>query len=155
MPDVSYPVQMISGLPVIAAPPELDVTTADQLRAVLLETAAHGHTTVVVDMTSTQFCDSCGLSILVRAHKRALEEGGELRLVIPAGGTVHGIFTLTSLYRFIPRFGSRPEALLQRPTAPSRPSGPLPAPWPGSPGRRFGSPARRSGSPDGELRAGG
>src|SRR5437868_4831316 len=100
MPDVSYLVEMISGVPVVTAPAEIDITTADQLRLVLLEAAAHGHTTVVVDMTRTQFCDSSGLSVLARAHKRALEEGGELRLVIPAGGAVFRIFTLTSLYRF-------------------------------------------------------
>ena len=117
MPDVSYPIKMTSGVPVVTAPAEIDITTADRLRLVLLETAAHGHTTVVVDMTRTQFCDSAGLSVLVRAHKRALEEGGELRLVIPDGGAVFRIFTLTSLYRFIPRFGSLQEALLQRPAA--------------------------------------
>ena len=33
-------------------------------------------------MTRTQFCDSVGLGVLIRAHKRALEEGGELRLVV-------------------------------------------------------------------------
>jgi anti-sigma B factor antagonist len=148
MPDVSYPVEMISGMPVVAAPAELDVTTADRLRAILLDAAARGHTTVVVDMTRTQFCDSSGLSILVRAHKQALKDGGELRLVIPAGGTVHRIFTLTSLYRFIPRFGSRQEALLQRPAVPIRPSRRRPS-------AELGSPAHRSGSPDGEVRTGG
>jgi anti-anti-sigma factor len=70
-------------------------------------------------MTRTSCCDSAGLSVLVRARKRALEEGGELRLVIPPDGAVFRIFTLTSLYRFIPRFGSLTEALLQRPAAPA------------------------------------
>ena len=62
--------------------------------------------------------------VLIRAHKRALQEGGELRLVIPPGGAVSRIFTLTSLYRFIPRFASLGEALLQRPTAPDPMAGP-------------------------------
>jgi anti-sigma B factor antagonist len=122
MPDGSYPIQMIADVPVVTAPTEIYVTTAEQLRAVLMEAAAHGHTTVVVDMTRTQFCDSSGLSVLIRAHKRALEDDGELRLVIPADGPVYRLFSLTSLYRFIPRFGSLQEALLQRPAAPIRPS---------------------------------
>lgn len=88
MPDNKYPVEMISGVPVMTAPAEIDVTAAEQLRAVLLEWAGHGHATVVVDMTRTQFCDSSGPGVLVRAHKRALEEGGGLRLVIPPVGTV-------------------------------------------------------------------
>jgi anti-anti-sigma factor len=117
-------VEMISGVPVIAAPAEIDVTTADRFRLILLEATAHGHTTVVVDMTGTRFCDSSGLGVLVRAHKRALGEGGELRLVMPAGGAVCRIFALTSLYSFIPHFDSLQEALLQRPAIPIRPSRP-------------------------------
>ena len=121
MYDSENPVEMIGGVPVVAAPAEIDAITAEQLRAVLLEAVSHGHTTVVVDMTRTQFCDSSGLSVLIRAHKRALEEGGKLRLVIPPDGAVSRIFTLTSLYRFIPRFGSLKEALRQRPAAPILP----------------------------------
>lgn len=115
MPDVSYPVTMIGGVPVVAAPAEIDVTTAEQLRTVLLLAASDGHPTVVVDMTRTRFCDSAGLNVLARAHRRALEEGGELRLVMPVGGAVHRVFTMTSLYYFVPRFGSLPEALLEGP----------------------------------------
>ncbi len=131
MPDVSYPIEMMSGVPVVTAPAEIDVTTADQLRQVLLEAASRGHTTIVVDMTRTEFCDSSGLGVLIRAHKRALEEGGELRLVIPAHGAVFRIFTLTSLHRFIPRFDSLPEALLERPAAPIRASCSPPPDGPG------------------------
>jgi len=117
MHDSHDSVEMINGVPVVVGPAEIDVTTAEQLRSVLLEAASHGHTTIVVDMTRTRFCDSCGLSVLVRAHKRAFGEGGELRLVIPPDGTVFRIFALTSLYRFIPRFDSLTEALLPRPSA--------------------------------------
>ena len=102
---------MISGVPVVTGPAGIDVTNADQLRTALLDAAAHGHVTVVVDMTRTGFCDSAGLHVLIRAHKRALEEGGEVRLVVPAGGAGSRIFTLTSLHLFVPRFGSLPEAL--------------------------------------------
>lgn len=124
MPDGAYPVEMIVGVPVVRAPAEIDTASAAQLRAVLMTAAGHGHTTVVVDMTRTQFCDSSGLGVLVRAHKQALADGGELRLVIPEDGAVDRIFTLTSLYRFIPRFGSVQEAVLQRPaTAIRSPAG--------------------------------
>ena len=113
MADVGYPVEMISGVPVVTAHTEIDVTTADQLRLALLEAVGRGHTTIVVDMTRTGFCDSSGLRVLVQAHKRALEEGGELRLVMPTQGAVFRIFTLTSLHLFIPRFDSLDAALPQ------------------------------------------
>lgn len=60
----------------VAAPAEIDTTTAGQLRAVLFEWQTQGYTTVVVDLTGTQFCDSTGLRELVWAHKRAVADGG-------------------------------------------------------------------------------
>jgi anti-sigma B factor antagonist len=122
MPDGRYPIEMITGVPVVTAPNEIDVTTAEQLHAVLLEAAAHGHTTFVVDMTRTQFCDSAGFGVLVRAHLQARKEGGQVRLVFPADGAVYRLFALTSLYRLIPRFGSLSEALPQRSDAAIRSS---------------------------------
>jgi hypothetical protein len=43
MHDSKNPVEMIGGLPVVAAPAEMDATTAEELRAVLLEAASQGH----------------------------------------------------------------------------------------------------------------
>jgi anti-sigma B factor antagonist len=126
---------------VVTAPAEIDVTTAEQLRAVLLHAADRGHATIVVDMTPARFCDSAGLTVLVRAHKRAVAEGGELRLIIAAGGAVARIFAITRLDLVIPLFASLDEALAPRPAAVIRPLRPRPpagrrAPQPGLPGRR-------------------
>jgi len=108
---------MASGVPVVTAPAEIDVASAYQLRAALLDAAAGGHATVVVDLTGTRFCDSAGLNLLVRAHKRARDMGGGLRLVIPAGAAVLRIFTVTGIGRVIPQFASLGEALAPGPDA--------------------------------------
>jgi anti-sigma B factor antagonist len=131
MPHGRHSFEVISGMPVVTAPAEIDLITVDQLRRVLLDAAAHGHTTVVLDMTRTRFCDSAGLRALVQTHRRALTEGGELRLVIPVDGIVFRVFNLTGLYSFIPRFGSLEAALAERPAAAIPPSRPTPAPGPG------------------------
>jgi anti-sigma B factor antagonist len=102
---------MINGVPVVAAPAELDITSADQLRAVLLDTAGRGYATVVVDLTRTRFCDGCGLHTLLRAHRLAQAGGGELRLLVPPDGPVSRILALTCLDRVIPGFVSLKEAL--------------------------------------------
>ena len=99
------------GIPVVAAPEEIDVTTAYGLRAALAS-AARGQATVVVDMTRTHACDTTGLHVLVRAHKRALAKGGELRLVI-SSPTIRGLFAITGLDRVIRHFASLDEALAQ------------------------------------------
>ena len=116
MPDHRYPL-MINGVPVVEAPEEIDICNAEQLRIVLLEAASRGHATIVVDMTRTRFCDSSGFSVLVAAHRRALAEGGGLRLVIPDGSRVLRIFTVIGLGRFIPRFASLDQALPAAPAA--------------------------------------
>jgi anti-sigma B factor antagonist len=98
LPDVRYLRKVINGVPVVAAPAEIDITTAEQLRAVLVEAAGGGHPTIVVDMTRTLFCDSSGLHTL-------------LRLVLPTDGAVTRIVNLTCLNSFIPCFSSLAEAL--------------------------------------------
>jgi hypothetical protein len=40
-----YPIEMVNGVPVVAAPEEIDASNAGWLRAVLLEAAARGHET--------------------------------------------------------------------------------------------------------------
>ena len=70
-------------MPVVTTPEEIDITNAPELRSALLEAAAHGHGTLVADMSQTQFCDSSGLHTLLAAHKRATAAGGDMRLVLP------------------------------------------------------------------------
>jgi anti-anti-sigma regulatory factor len=48
-----YLIRLVSGVPVVAVPAEVDVTTCGRLREALLEASGPGHATVVVDMTRT------------------------------------------------------------------------------------------------------
>lgn len=105
--DASFPDTLVNGVPVVATPAEIDITTADQLRAA----ARNGHPVLVVDMTGTRFCDSAGLQALAAAYKRAHSEGSELRVVVPAGGAVPRVLALTGIDRFIPCFAHLQEAL--------------------------------------------
>ena len=128
MPDGSCSFLMVGGVPVVTAPAEIDVTTAGQLRAMIAAWAARGHTTQVVDMTGTQFCDSAGLSVMVRAHKQALAAGGELRLVLPASGSLPRIFTVTGLDEWMPHFTGLEQALAQARDGKVRPRQPRRSP---------------------------
>ncbi|HEY9243719.1 MAG TPA: STAS domain-containing protein [Streptosporangiaceae bacterium] len=125
----SYTVTMVSGVPVVTAPPEIDSGNADALRTVILDTMAHGHATFVVDMTATGFCDSAGLHALLRAHRRARAEGGEARLVITSSAVLR-IFAITGVDRLIPNFATVPEAVAPAPAVivpPPRLGSPEPA----------------------------
>lgn len=124
MPDDSWSFRMVGGVPVVTAPAEIDATTAGQLRAMLAEWAARGHTMLVVDLTGTQFCDSAGLTALVRAHQQALVDNGDLRVVLPASGSLPRVFTLAGLDQLIPHFTGLEQALAQVPDGRVRPRGP-------------------------------
>ena len=112
MPDGSFPVEIVKGMPVVAAPEEIDITNAEALRAALLTAAANGYDTLVVDMTRTQFCDSSGLHTLIAAHRRAEAEGREVLLVIPSPAVLR-VFVLTGMDKVIPNVTSLPEALVR------------------------------------------
>ena len=110
MTAIWYPDTVIDGVPVIAAPAEIDITNADELRSALLRVAAAGPGTLVVDMTRTMFCDCSGLHTLITAHRRAQTDGHEVLLVIPRT-TVLRVFAITGMDTVIPNFASLDEAL--------------------------------------------
>ena len=126
MHDGRFPVELVRGVPVVAAPEEIDITNAPELRSALLEAAADGHGTLVADMTRTRFCDSSGLHTLLAVHKRAQAGGGELLLVIRSTAVLR-VCAITGIDRMIPNFTSLDEALAH--TSPN-----------GSNGRRHGYP---------------
>jgi anti-sigma B factor antagonist len=114
MQDGRFPLEMVDGVPVVAAPEEIDITNAPELRSALLEAAAaaNGHGTLVADLSQTQFCDSSGLHTLLAAHKRATAAGGDVLLVLP-GNAVLRVFTITGVDQIIPNFTSLDDALAQ------------------------------------------
>ena len=77
-----YPVLWIGQVAVVTLPVEIDVTNADtigeELFAVLNQSAA----LLVADMSKTNFCDSSGVSALVRAFRRADANGQAMRFVV-------------------------------------------------------------------------
>src|SRR5207248_8782066 len=139
-------------VPVVAAPAEIDISNADCLDAVLREAAARGHARFVVDLTGTRFCASSGVGVLARAYKRALADGGELRLVMPASAAVLRVFAITGIDQVIPHFPSLHEAVVPAPaTAPGhRDGGGAPSPGCAQTGRRP-TPAPQPARPDGHL----
>jgi anti-sigma B factor antagonist len=104
--------KVVSGVPVVAAPEEIDITSASALRSALVEAAADGHGTLVVDMALTRFCDSSGIHTLLAAHRRAGAEGGQLLLVIPDIAVLRA-FVITGIDRVIPNFTSLDQAVAQ------------------------------------------
>jgi anti-sigma B factor antagonist len=110
VPEISFPVEVVEGVPVVTAPEEIDIANAGGLKVALHEAAGPGRGLVVVDMSRARFCDSTGLNALVSAARQARAEGGEVRLVV-VGDAVARIVALTGVDRVIPIYASLEKAL--------------------------------------------
>jgi anti-sigma B factor antagonist len=75
---------------------ELDLATADQMRAALLEQFDNGFAHVVADLRELTFIDSTGIRILWQAHQRSEQDGTRLSL-IPGDGHVSRALRITGL----------------------------------------------------------
>jgi anti-sigma B factor antagonist len=119
MPDSRYVVETIGGMPVVVAPREIDIGNAAELQAALLRAVAMGQPIIAVDLSTTEFCDSAGLAVLVRARRLAIAEGKELRLVVSTPQVMR-ILSVTGLDRWFLWFRTRAEATSDSPAAADR-----------------------------------
>ena len=106
-----FPVEVVRGVPVVAAPEEIDITNAEAPACRLwCAAAANGHGTLVVDIARDPVLRFIQAAFPDRRAQRAEAEGREVLLVIPST-TVLRVFTLTGIDRVIPNFTSLAEAL--------------------------------------------
>ena len=99
-----------TGPLVVGFPAEIDVTNAGDLAKRLREAIAPGVAAVVADLTTTVFCDSAALRILVLAHDWAKADNVELRLAVPPGPPL-AVMKLVGLDRLVPIYPSLAQAL--------------------------------------------
>ena len=91
--------------PVIEVAGDLDMASAPQLRDRLLDVVETGARTVVVDLTQVGFVDSSGLGALVLVYKNLRERDGWLGLAV-VRQSIRNVFSITSVDRVIPLFGT-------------------------------------------------
>lgn len=107
---------------VVTTPDEIDINNAGLLGEALLAAAAAGQPVVIVDMTGTEFCDSTGVSVLVRALRQAEQADAQLTLVVRTPGlrrmlAVSGVGSLFQTYDSLAEAVDAARA--ERPAAPS------------------------------------
>jgi len=84
----------------VAVPGELDLTIADGLREALLGALNAGALGLVVDMTTTTFCDSAGISAITRAVRRAAANDATMRLAVSSPAVLR-VLDLVGIDRLI------------------------------------------------------
>ena len=95
---------------VVGLPDELDVSNAGELAEQLRAAIAPGVAAVVADLTTTVFCDSSGVRIIVLARDWARADNVELRLAVPPGPALV-VMNLVGLDKLLPIYPSLDEAL--------------------------------------------
>jgi len=100
-----YPVLWIGQVAVVTLPAEIDVTIADTVRDELLAILSQGATLLIADLSSTEFCDSAGVSSLVRTYRQASTSGSAMRLVVSTP-SVQRVLSITGVDRLVDVFPS-------------------------------------------------
>lgn len=85
---------------IISVEGEIDVFTAREFIETALTAVEAGHCDVIVDMNSTSFIDSSGLSAFILVKKAISKRGGTLD-VVGAGERVHRLFSMAGLDQVI------------------------------------------------------
>ena len=97
---------------VISLAGEVDLYTAPEFKAQLLDVIGKGAKQVIVDFTDTTFIDSTTLGVLVGGVKRLRTSDGELSLVCN-DRNITKIFEITGLDRVFAIYPTRTEAVEQ------------------------------------------
>jgi anti-sigma B factor antagonist len=100
-----YPVLWIGQVAVVTLPEEIDVTIADSIRDELLAILDRGATLLIADLSKTEFCDSAGVSALVRTYRQASTTGNPMRLVVGTP-SVQRVLSITGVDRLVDIFPS-------------------------------------------------
>jgi anti-sigma B factor antagonist len=100
-----YPVLWIGQVAVVTLPPEIDVTNADMVREELASVLNQGAALLIADLSKTRFCDSAGVSALVRTFRRAATSESSMRLVVSTPA-VERVLSITGVDRLLEMFPS-------------------------------------------------
>jgi len=95
----------VGQVAVVTLPVEIDVTNADSVRDDLLSVLNQGAILLVADLSNTTFCDSAGVSALVRTFRRASASAAGMRLVVSTPA-VQRVLSITGVDRLLDVFPS-------------------------------------------------
>jgi anti-anti-sigma factor len=100
-----YPVLWIGQVAVVTLPAEIDVTNADTVREELLSVLNDGAVLLIADLSKTSFCDSAGVSALVRTFRQASASASAMRLVVNTPA-VQRVLSITGVDRLVDTYPS-------------------------------------------------
>jgi anti-sigma B factor antagonist len=96
---------------ILALAGEIDASVKTMLLSRVLGLLGDGETPLIIDMAGVEFCDSTGLSVAVRARRRAAESGCVLAFC-GLNERLGKIFRVTGLDQFVSLYPTLTDAAL-------------------------------------------
>jgi anti-sigma B factor antagonist len=90
----------VGRVAVMTLPGEVDISNAGQIRQNLTAVIARDASLIIADMSATTFCDSAGVTALVRAVRAANASGAGLRIAASAPAVTR-VLAITGVDRLI------------------------------------------------------
>jgi anti-sigma B factor antagonist len=112
--SAALPAERAAQPVVVRLPAEFDISNAGDVVEQLRAAIAPGTSAVVADLTTTAFCDSSGLRVVLLARDWATADHVELRLAVPPGPTLV-VLKLAGLDELVPVYPTLAEALAGEP----------------------------------------
>ena len=100
----------VGRVAIVTLPVEIDLANAELVRQDLLSVVVQGATRVIADMTAATFCDSAGITALVRVVQQATAHGTGLRLAARSPAVTR-VLALTGVDKLIEVYPSVAAAL--------------------------------------------
>jgi anti-sigma B factor antagonist len=107
--DLSTTVDESSQAVVLTVLGEVDLATIDELES-KIESLEDTSSSLVIDLTSTEFMDSTGLRLLIATHERLRDAGRELKVAVD-GGPIGRLLEVTGVLTHLNVFSSVGQAL--------------------------------------------
>ena len=99
-PTFAVAAEVVDGLATIIVTGDVDLATVPEVERCL---EAHaGSPRLLVDLAAVRFLDSCGMTALVRAMRRAAQSGQQLELRPPTDAAVLRVLEITGLLTALP-----------------------------------------------------
>lgn len=99
------------GVPIVSVEGEIDLTNVEDLAAHVFASVADTSQGLIVDLSTTSYLDSAGLSLLLELQERLHLRQQMLRVIVPSSAIIRRVFEATHIDTTISLYRSVEEAL--------------------------------------------
>lgn len=110
MSQIDVSERTINGCLLVTLSGELNITSAPELRVVLMKHVKGAEPVLALDMSGLEFMDTSGLATLIEAHLKVEEHGGRLAL-FGLQSQIAEVFEITRVTALFTICNSQQEAL--------------------------------------------